>query len=222
MIKQWSVAVALASLVIAVGPAVGRADAELICRKKKGQLIARTACKAKETPLDLASLLAHTRSLYFTSGSLQFSDTMDDPFTRGDLGLVVAPHPMLSNGSPPPAVLMLRRPLDYDGTSPVVVYLYLVFPGGPHATDNAVRFRIKSFGVDIGDWLVNAGWEDADAAVTVTDGYQVLRQAFTLDAEDSSKEFWYLQFGRGDVLNGHNYPDSIVIAGVEIQYTAVQ
>jgi hypothetical protein len=199
----------LVSFVIAAGPA-GDANAELICRKKKGQLIARTACKAKETPLDLASLMElpaavtagdglaltgntlgiadggvgatklapgavtadavadHTRSLYFASGALSFNDTVSDPFTRTELGLRVAPHPMGSNGNPPPAVLMLPRPLDYDGTSAVVAYLYLTFPSGVDATDNTVRWRIKAYGVDLGDGLANDGWTDADAAVTVT------------------------------------------------------
>jgi hypothetical protein len=255
---MWRVAGLVLVLTSGVAPLVRSAHADLVCRKKKGQLLARPACKTKESPLDLSALLTPgdglaldgntlgiadggvttgkiadggitaakiadvQRAQYFPGAALSYSDTASDPFTRFDLGLRVAPHGAGSNGAPPPAVLIVPRPPDYDGTSPVVVHLYQVFTSGPTASNNVVRPRIKQYAVDLGDGLANAGWDDAAAPLTVTQSYQVSRTDFTLDSTYTAKAVWYLQFGRGDVLDGENYPYDVTIAGVELAYTAVQ
>jgi hypothetical protein len=245
------------------------ANADVVCRKKKGQLLARPACKSKEAPLGLETVLApgdglaltgntlgiadggvaggkladgavttakigdgsvtadkiadHTRSVYIPAAALSYDDNASDPFTRTALGLRVVAHAPGNNGNPPPFVVIVPRPPDIDAASPVGVHVYVMFTSSPAANNDMVRLRFKQYATDLGPGgLANAAWTDAASPSPVTGSYEYARVDFTLLDEYAALPIWYLQFGRGDVLNGENFTSAVVIPGVELTYTAVQ
>jgi hypothetical protein len=127
-------------------------------------------------------------------------------------------------GSTDQAGFYMRRPADWNETTPVKVTLYFALGG---STAGAVNWRLKlnSYTPNSGEWLTNPGTRDSDAILNFADGpswYRVYSQSFTLQPVDFNNEpLWSFFFLRGNGSNGETFAGYLYLLDVELEYEAV-
>lgn len=112
------------------------------------------------------------------------------------------------------ATLVIPRPGDWDGASPVTLDLYF-YPQTSAA--GSVNFFLRPRSFEVGE-----AWSDAssmDGTPVATAGLSVLaKQSISIPASRfGDGELWYITMQRGGT--GETYPDPIILLSVALTYT---
>lgn len=162
------------------------------------------------------TVLARTRS--FNPASFVRDQDSTDILMDNDIALRWAA------GSFDEAGFYLRRPADWNNSTPIRVTLYFALGGN---TAGAVNWRLKlnSYTPNTGEWLTNPGTRNADAILNFPNGpswYRIYSQTFTLQPGDFNDEpLWSFFFLRGNGSNGETFAGYLYLLDVEMEYEAV-
>ena len=157
---------------------------------------------SEEGRANLAPVAVLTRTRSISTGSFLFDQDETDIVMSTDFALVWA---AVSNDE---AGFYVRRPADWNGTTPIKVTIYFAL-GGNGAGSVNWRLKLNTYTPNSGEWLTNPGARDADAILNFASGpswYRIYSQSFTLQPADFHDEpLWSFFFVRGNGTNGETF-----------------
>ncbi|KQC03518.1 MAG: hypothetical protein APR53_05355 [Methanoculleus sp. SDB] len=111
------------------------------------------------------------------------------------------------------AFLILMRPDDWDGASPVTLTIWF-WP----TTDTAgfVDFFIYPRSFNDGDLMSDLGYVQG-SPVAVSGKFVMHKQEFTIPASNLQNELWYISILNGG--SGSTHPDAVMVSSVGLTYT---
>lgn len=171
-----------------------------------------TTGKIVDGTVSAADIQDRTRNIVFPANALNF-DKASTILTQTSTGI------RWKSDYTNTAFLTILKPLDWAGTSNVILKLYFMTTT---TAGGAVVFFIRPRSYNDGDKFADAASLTAVSPVTIPAGSQskIYSQSFNIPYDRFLKNLWEVTIQREGT--GETYTDDLILMAVEVVYTAVQ